>query len=678
MTFLQPLLLFGLPLIALPVLIHLFNRLRYRTMAWAAMMFLLSATRQSTRHEKLRHILVLVCRTLAVLALLLAMARPLIGGWLGWAMSAAPDTVVLLLDRSASMEQLDVVNQKTKRELAIERFREAAGTLGQGSRYVLIDSATRQPQEISGPDILSSLTLAGPSDTASDIPAMLESAVDYVTANQPGETEIWLASDFQSADWQPGNARWDAFRERVASLPQQVRVRLLAMTEHAPENIAITMTDVRRQKTATGYKLSISVETTRSSTKEITFPLTVVHEGARSTVDMTMSGQQLRFHHELDLGDRARSGWGYVELPADLNARDNIAYFAYGEEVHLKSLVAGPSSPVRRLLRVAAAPAPGILNHSADEVSPEKLADTKLSEAALIVWQGGIRAANDNAALKTFVEDGGVLVCYPTGNAADAGTSLFDLAGWGDTEKTTADKPWRIGSWNNEQGPLASTREGQELPMTDLACVQRQTIVNGGAVLASFEDGKPFLTRQTLGRGALYFCATLPAADWSNLDDGMVLVPMTQRMVDEGGGRLGGAMAVDCGEPLPGGVDAGWTRFDREGEGAAVGMPVLAGVYRREMQMAAVNRPVSEHLWEVIDESKARELFGAVPLRLFEEKGGASARLQSELWRTFLWVMLLLLIAEAALALPGRTDPTPAVNGAGRVMAMAGAGKGAG
>ena len=40
MTFLQPWLLWALPLIFLPVLIHLFNRLRHRSMPWAAMMFL--------------------------------------------------------------------------------------------------------------------------------------------------------------------------------------------------------------------------------------------------------------------------------------------------------------------------------------------------------------------------------------------------------------------------------------------------------------------------------------------------------------------------------------------------------------------------------------------------------------------------------------------------------------
>ena len=43
MPFLQPLLLLALPLIALPVIIHLINQRRYQTIHWAAMMFLLAA-----------------------------------------------------------------------------------------------------------------------------------------------------------------------------------------------------------------------------------------------------------------------------------------------------------------------------------------------------------------------------------------------------------------------------------------------------------------------------------------------------------------------------------------------------------------------------------------------------------------------------------------------------------
>src|SRR5579885_3642965 len=99
MTFLQPIVLWGLPLVLLPVLIHLLNRMRHRPQQWAAMRFLVSATRSSINNARLRQWLILLCRVVAVLMLLLFVARPLAGGWLGWALSPAPDTILILLDR---------------------------------------------------------------------------------------------------------------------------------------------------------------------------------------------------------------------------------------------------------------------------------------------------------------------------------------------------------------------------------------------------------------------------------------------------------------------------------------------------------------------------------------------------------------------------------------------------
>src|SRR5580658_6333882 len=104
MTFLQPYLLWLLPFAALPVVIHLLNRMRFRTVHWAATKFLFSANRASTRYARLRQILLLACRVLALLAMLLAVARPLAGGWAGWMLSTSPDVVLILVDRSASMK----------------------------------------------------------------------------------------------------------------------------------------------------------------------------------------------------------------------------------------------------------------------------------------------------------------------------------------------------------------------------------------------------------------------------------------------------------------------------------------------------------------------------------------------------------------------------------------------
>src|SRR3954451_3855962 len=103
MTFLQPLLLFGLPLIALPVIIHLINQRRYQTIRWGAMMFLLAANRMSRGYAKLRQFLILLFRVLAIAGLVFVISRPLASGWLGRSVGGQPDTTIILLDRSPSM-----------------------------------------------------------------------------------------------------------------------------------------------------------------------------------------------------------------------------------------------------------------------------------------------------------------------------------------------------------------------------------------------------------------------------------------------------------------------------------------------------------------------------------------------------------------------------------------------
>ena len=105
MSFLQPMLLAALPLVALPIIIHLINQRRYQTVRWAAMMFLLAANRMSRGYARLRQWLIMAFRMLAIAGLIFAVSRPLAGGWLGLAGGRPADTTIILLDRSPSMQQ---------------------------------------------------------------------------------------------------------------------------------------------------------------------------------------------------------------------------------------------------------------------------------------------------------------------------------------------------------------------------------------------------------------------------------------------------------------------------------------------------------------------------------------------------------------------------------------------
>lgn len=93
----------GLAAVAGPILVHLMNRRRFRTVDWAAMQFLREAVRQSRRVLHLRDLLLLLLRTTVVLLFGLAMARPFFASTGGAFGAGEPVHAVLLVDNSLSM-----------------------------------------------------------------------------------------------------------------------------------------------------------------------------------------------------------------------------------------------------------------------------------------------------------------------------------------------------------------------------------------------------------------------------------------------------------------------------------------------------------------------------------------------------------------------------------------------
>ena len=69
-------LLYGLAAASVPILIHLLNRRKFREVPWAAMRFLLAAIRKNQRRIRIEQWLLLAIRTLIILLVVSAMAKP--------------------------------------------------------------------------------------------------------------------------------------------------------------------------------------------------------------------------------------------------------------------------------------------------------------------------------------------------------------------------------------------------------------------------------------------------------------------------------------------------------------------------------------------------------------------------------------------------------------------------
>ena len=78
MTFLYPAFLFGLFALAIPVIIHLFNFRRFKKVYFTNVRFLKELKQETESKSKLKHLLNLISRLLALSCLVLVFAQPVI------------------------------------------------------------------------------------------------------------------------------------------------------------------------------------------------------------------------------------------------------------------------------------------------------------------------------------------------------------------------------------------------------------------------------------------------------------------------------------------------------------------------------------------------------------------------------------------------------------------------
>ena len=649
MSFLQQPLLWGLLAAAIPIIIHLLNRRRHRTVKWAAMEFLLKATRESRGKKKLKYLIILACRALAIAALIFAISRPLVGGFLGWSGGKA-NTVILILDRSASMEQLSPNSNTSKRASAIASVRKSLEELG-SPRLILIDSASGKAQDIASPDALEELSATSPTDTKASISSLFSTAIDYLLEHSLGKTEIWVASDLQLSDWAPEDGRWDAIRTGLNDLPQQPTLRVLSLASAPKDNYSIRTLSSRRNEDM----LVLDLELTRSNGEgPAAIPVTFTINGTSSSDKVTLKGQTYQFQKRFPLGKNQGSGHGFASIPSDTNARDNVSFFAYGEDLPTTTFLVTEGGESPDWLTLASSP-PGYEDSQTQRISASSAHQVNWGTATLVIWQAPLPEGTIAEEFTRYLESGGAAIILPPNT--ESTTNFLGLS-WGERSISPEGQYFIVKNWNHTDGPLRDGIEGTQIPVTKLKSIIRREIVGEATSLASWNDDTPFLVRTVIGDGSAIFVASLPDYTWSNLADADVLLPIVQRMIAKGDTRFGSALSAITGTqralPADGEIR---NRLDTYAESTSSNADYEAGVWKLGERTLATNRPKSEDQWQILTNNNLDTVFNGVNYTFFEDTG-ESESLAREIWRVFLMAMLVFLITEAILCLQPKPKST--------------------
>lgn len=194
MQFLFPGFLAALAVIAIPVIIHLFYFRRFRRVYFTNVRFLKEVKEETSNRQKLRNLLVLLMRALAIAAMVLAFAQPFIP--LQDGLKKGQKAVSVYIDNSFSMNALS--QDAPLVELARQRARDIIAAYSVEDRFQVLtnDFEGRDQRLVSKEDALSRIEEIRISPASRDLSKVLIRQQQCLNTGKQENKISYLISDY--------------------------------------------------------------------------------------------------------------------------------------------------------------------------------------------------------------------------------------------------------------------------------------------------------------------------------------------------------------------------------------------------------------------------------------------------------------------------------------------------
>lgn len=430
MSFLFPTLLWiGLPLIAVPVLIHLLHRGRQERIPWAAMQFLVESQKKYQRWVNLKQLLLLLARMAVVGVVALLVAQPLLQA--NWAklFSQRPVYHVVLLDDSYSMTDRDQRVSAWSNALAVlDRLIATSASQSQSAHLTVMRfSDVLRGSEDESPPFESDITPASaeqlrtqiaswqPSETSAQFLDALVAISKYV-GRQPPQREIvlHLLTDFRRRDWQDSA---EIARQLESLSAKAVRIELIACAPRKHENLAITELAIDAGVEAADVEMWFRLSAQNFGDKLAdAVSVDIVQDGRPQTavsLGQIAAGQTVTKRFRATFAGEG-DHWLAAQLEPDAVELDNYRYYAAQLPANQRVLIVDSSPDSQEASFLATALAPGGRARTGWETvveTPAGLAryDDLASFAAIAVLSVPRVATDALEKLEGYVQSGGGL-----------------------------------------------------------------------------------------------------------------------------------------------------------------------------------------------------------------------------------------------------------------------------
>lgn len=408
MKFEYPGFLFGLLLLVIPIIIHLFNFRRYKILYFSSLQFLKQVDEETKSTQKLKHLLVLISRLLAFTALIFAFAQPYLPVDQKNAVGGNP-LLAIYIDNSFSMSM-----KGTEGELLSEAREQARSFIEKASAETRIMLVTNELSGIEqhlvtkseALDRLDKIQISPQVKSIATVVGWIRDEIQKTeaTAQHLGTKQLVLLSDFQKSSAELSKLKSDStsFYYPIQLVPQAI------------SNVSIDSIWFNDPNFKVGVNNELNVRIKNTGEKALTnLELELDVNGSKRNVfiDLGANESSVTLINYSDLKPGKKSG--VVRINDKQLFFDDDYFFSYEVNEKSRVLVIDGENAVRNIAYVYALDD----YYEVQSISENAFTNDQLSKTDFVVLNGlNTISSATVASLVSFAKEGGTIALFPGEN----------------------------------------------------------------------------------------------------------------------------------------------------------------------------------------------------------------------------------------------------------------------
>lgn len=521
MQFINPVFLWGLLFLAIPIIIHLFQFRRFKKVYFSNTPFLREIKETSQQSRKLKHLLVLLMRLLAIAFLVFAFAQPIIPK--GEKVVTGTRGVSVYVDNSFSMSSMgrDINLLENARRTA----REIINSYGESDEFQILsgDFQNRQQRLYNREQALDLLDDIQASPVVRTLDEIIQRQKHALRNYDPERSSSYIISDFQK--------NISVFEEQTDSL---FTINLVHLESVEAKNVSVDsvwFSQPVQVVNQSGYLLLQLTNHDLSNSEEVNLELRLGDQRRPAGRISLEPGETITDTVSFNIN---RIGWqratlSITDFPIQFDDDYHIS-FHVRDKIRVLTIHSGLGSN-----KYLSALFNGIPYMEEDLMRVTNINYGSFSNYNLIILNELDQMSSGfSREVENYLEGGGNVMIFP---AADEGASVLNgfnerlnigqMGTWSESEFQVGDinleDPIFTGVFDRLQGEL-------NLPKVN----GRYALPRGGQYigvpLLRFRDNAPFVSKYNYKNGAIFYVASPLDLDYNNLvSNGEVFVPLLYR-----------------------------------------------------------------------------------------------------------------------------------------------------